>query len=189
MKSTTKRIFALICCTTRSYGAIVRCTKMHNGCSAPSRTPTTSSRSTVVHLLSITHDGTSQTGKMTMSVIAAVAEFERDLLIERTQAGLARARSDGKAFGRPRTLNQLQTLAVQQRLASGTSIASLPKALGTSRQTAMRCSAQMTSYTRGWPRRQQHSMDYGLRPLRVCHCLKGIRACIPKFWPARRELL
>ncbi|WP_413891194.1 recombinase family protein [Candidatus Aalborgicola defluviihabitans] len=132
---------------------------MHNGCSAPSRTPTTSSRSTVVHLLSITHDGTSQTGKMTMSVIAAVAEFERDLLIERTQAGLARARSDGKAFGRPRTLNQLQTLAVQQRLASGTSIASLPKALGTSRQTAMRCSAQMTSYTRGWPRRQQHSMD------------------------------
>jgi putative DNA-invertase from lambdoid prophage Rac len=37
-------------------------------------------------------DLTSSTGRMTMSVINAVAEFERDLLIERTQAGLVRAK-------------------------------------------------------------------------------------------------
>ena len=37
-------------------------------------------------------DLTSAAGKMTMGVIAAVAEFERDLLVERTQAGLARAK-------------------------------------------------------------------------------------------------
>ena len=36
-----------------------------------------------------------------MSVIASVAEFERDLLIERTQAGLSRAKSEGKTLGRP----------------------------------------------------------------------------------------
>ena len=38
---------------------------------------------------------------MTMAVIAAVAEFERDLLIERTQAGLNRAKAEGKRLGRP----------------------------------------------------------------------------------------
>lgn len=46
-------------------------------------------------------DLTSPTGKMTMSVISAVAEFERDLLVERTQASLRRARSEGKKLGRP----------------------------------------------------------------------------------------
>ncbi|SEJ43881.1 putative DNA-invertase from lambdoid prophage Rac [Azotobacter beijerinckii] len=46
-------------------------------------------------------DLTSPAGKMTMGVIAAVAEFERDLLIERTQAGLERAKSQGKTLGRP----------------------------------------------------------------------------------------
>ena len=46
-------------------------------------------------------DLTSPAGKMTMQVLAAVAEFERDLLIERTQAGLERAKKEGKALGRP----------------------------------------------------------------------------------------
>lgn len=43
---------------------------------------------------------TSPAGKLTMSVLSAVAEFERDLLIERTQAGIARARAEGKTLGR-----------------------------------------------------------------------------------------
>jgi putative DNA-invertase from lambdoid prophage Rac len=46
-------------------------------------------------------DLTSAAGKMTMQVLSAVAEFERDLLIERTQAGLRRAKADGKKLGRP----------------------------------------------------------------------------------------
>jgi len=46
-------------------------------------------------------DLTSSAGKLTMSVINAVAQFERDLLIERTQAGLARAKAEGKTLGRP----------------------------------------------------------------------------------------
>jgi putative DNA-invertase from lambdoid prophage Rac len=41
-------------------------------------------------------DLTSAAGKMTMGVINAVAEFERDLLVERTQAGLKRAKAEGK---------------------------------------------------------------------------------------------
>jgi putative DNA-invertase from lambdoid prophage Rac len=46
-----------------------------------------------------------------MQVLAAVAEFERDLLIERTQAGLERAKLEGKKLGRPAALET--TKAVQ----------------------------------------------------------------------------
>ncbi|PLE35361.1 resolvase, partial [Klebsiella pneumoniae] len=49
-------------------------------------------------------DLASSAGKMTMSVINAVAQFERDLLIERTQSGLKRAKSEGKTLGRPARL-------------------------------------------------------------------------------------
>ena len=83
-------------------------------------------------------DLTSAAGKMTMGVIAAVAEFERDLLIERTQAGLARAKTEGKTLGRPPKLNDSQAEVVRQQLTDGKSVASLAKKFGTSRQTVMR---------------------------------------------------
>ena len=83
-------------------------------------------------------DLTSPAGKMTMAVISAVAEFERDLLIERTQAGLARAKSEGKVLGRPRALTDAQEADALQRLASGEAVAAVARALKTSRATVMR---------------------------------------------------
>ncbi len=83
-------------------------------------------------------DLTSPAGKMTMGVIAAVAEFERDLLIERTQAGLSRAKSEGRVLGRPQSLTKVQAVVVRDRIAAGASVASLAKEFGTSRQTVMR---------------------------------------------------
>ncbi|MFM0174127.1 recombinase family protein [Paraburkholderia sediminicola] len=83
-------------------------------------------------------DLTSAAGRMTMQVISAVAEFERDLLIERTQSGLRRAKAEGKVFGRPSALSVEQRDAVLERLASGSSVASLAKEFATSRQTIMR---------------------------------------------------
>ena len=83
-------------------------------------------------------DLASPAGKMTMGVIAAVAEFERDLLIERTQSGLARAKSKGKLLGRPRSLDAIQIDLVEQRLAQGETIAGLAREFGTSRQSIMR---------------------------------------------------
>ena len=61
-------------------------------------------------------DLTSSAGK-TMGVLAAVAEFERDLLIERTNAGLARAKADGKKLGRPEATGT--TILVQRLKAMG----------------------------------------------------------------------
>ena len=83
-------------------------------------------------------DLTSPAGKMTMGVIAAVAEFERDLLIERTQAGLALAKASGKVIGRPQSLDKGQVAMVRQKLSEGHSVAALARELGTSRQTVMR---------------------------------------------------
>ncbi|MDN7433728.1 recombinase family protein [Burkholderia multivorans] len=87
-------------------------------------------------------DLTSPAGKMTMQVINAVAEFERDLLIERTQSGIKRAKDNGtksgKAFGRPSALSPEQQQQVRQRLAEGVPVAQLARDFKTTRQTIMR---------------------------------------------------
>lgn len=83
-------------------------------------------------------DLTSAAGRMTMQVIAAVAEFERDLLIERTQAGLARAKAQGKALGRPQSLSGAEAATARERLAAGEAVAVVARAFNTSRQTIMR---------------------------------------------------
>jgi len=83
-------------------------------------------------------DLASSTGKLTMHVINAVAEFERDLLIERTQAGLNRAKAEGKMLGRPASLNDDQRRDVAQRLKDGAGVSALSRAFKTSRQTIMR---------------------------------------------------
>lgn len=83
-------------------------------------------------------DLTSSAGKLTMGVINAVAQFERDLLIERTQAGLARAKSEGKTLGRPPALSGERQELVRQRLANGESVSAIARDINTSRQTIMR---------------------------------------------------
>lgn len=67
-------------------------------------------------------DLTSSSGKMTMSVIASVAEFERDLLIERTQSGLDRARRSNKRLGRPPALSKQQVKEIAHKRAQGASL-------------------------------------------------------------------
>ena len=83
-------------------------------------------------------DLTSAAGKMTMAVIAAVAEFERDLLVERTQAGLSRAKAQGKKLGRPQSLTDEQQATVRQRRSEGASLGQLAKEYGVSRSAVQR---------------------------------------------------
>lgn len=86
-------------------------------------------------------DLTSPAGKMTMQVISAVAEFERDLLIERTHSGIARAKAAGKRFGRPSALNKEQQLTVIARIDAGVSISAIAREFNTTRQTILRVKA------------------------------------------------
>ncbi|HBU4632570.1 TPA: recombinase family protein [Klebsiella pneumoniae subsp. pneumoniae] len=83
-------------------------------------------------------DLTSPAGKMTMQVISAVAEFERDLLLERTHSGIARAKAAGKRFGRPSALNEEQKITVITRINAGISISAIAREFNTSRQTILR---------------------------------------------------
>jgi len=83
-------------------------------------------------------DLTSSAGKMTMGVINTVAQFERDLLIERTQSGLTRAKSQGKTLGRPKVLSELQTKEALHQLGEGKAIAAIARHFTISRQTIMR---------------------------------------------------
>ncbi|RUC69067.1 recombinase family protein [Pseudomonas aeruginosa] len=80
-------------------------------------------------------DLTSAAGKMTMQVLGAVAEFERDLLIERTQAGLQRAKATGRKLGRPKAASPE---TVQKLKAEGISQSMVAKQLGVSLSTVKR---------------------------------------------------
>ncbi|NOL21011.1 recombinase family protein [Escherichia coli] len=92
-------------------------------------------------------DLTSPAGKITMQVISAVAEFERDLLLERTYSGIARARDAGKRFGRPPVLNEEQTQKVLERIKSGASISAIAREFRTTRQTILRVRAKQQTVT------------------------------------------
>lgn len=83
-------------------------------------------------------DLTSAAGRMTMGVIAAVAEFERDLLIERTQAGLSRAKAAGKTLGRPQALSSAQQEEIRTARSQGASLGVLAAKYGVSRAAIQR---------------------------------------------------
>jgi putative DNA-invertase from lambdoid prophage Rac len=83
-------------------------------------------------------DLTSPAGKMTMGVINAVAQFEHDLIIERTQSGLARARAEGVPLGRPAALDEVQRDEVRKQLRTGVSVSELARRYGVARATIMR---------------------------------------------------
>lgn len=88
-------------------------------------------------------DLASPAGKMTMGVIAAVAEFERDLLIERTQSGLKRAKDEGKKLGRPAVLSLAQQSEVRARRAEGVSLGVLAKSFGVTKAAIQRAQKRL----------------------------------------------
>ena len=63
-------------------------------------------------------DTTTPSGKLTFHVFGALAEFERDVMRERTQAGLLAARKRGKKLGRPRSLSREQVEMARSMMAN-----------------------------------------------------------------------
>jgi len=84
-------------------------------------------------------DTTTPQGRLTFNLFASLAEFERDLIRERTQAGLSAARARGRKGGRPkglppqaeRTAYAAETLYREQRL----SVREIAEELGISKST------------------------------------------------------
>jgi len=77
-------------------------------------------------------------GKFFFTVMAAFAELERDMIHQRTMAGLAAAGAQGRVGGRPSVMDAHKLTAATARLARGESPAQIAKALGVSRATLYR---------------------------------------------------
>ncbi len=84
-------------------------------------------------------DTTTSGGKLVFHIFGALAEFERDIIRERTQAGLQAARARGKRGGRPKVLNQKkQAMAQALYEDKNNSVSDICKTLNISRATLYR---------------------------------------------------
>jgi DNA invertase Pin-like site-specific DNA recombinase len=85
-------------------------------------------------------DTTTPTGKMIFTVLGAVAELERSLIVERVKAGLRNARAKGKKLGRPRVVADGRKIA--ELRADGMSWRAVSNRLGISVRVARRVFTQ-----------------------------------------------
>ncbi|AOY73952.1 recombinase family protein (plasmid) [Arthrobacter sp. TES] len=84
-------------------------------------------------------DTTTASGKLVFGIFAALAEFERELISERTLAGLAAARARGRNGGRPYKMTPAKLrLALASMGKPGTKVGELCAELGITRQTLYR---------------------------------------------------
>ncbi len=88
-------------------------------------------------------DTSTPVGKMTFTVLGAVAELERNLIRERTKAGVAFARSKGKRIGRPKA--NIQSSEINRLRASGMSLRAIGRELSISEATVRRLTASGAS--------------------------------------------
>ena len=77
-------------------------------------------------------------GKFFFTMMAALAELERDIIHERTMAGLQAARTQGRVGGRPKAMDDDKLAAAQARLSRGESPTQIARALGVSVRTVYR---------------------------------------------------
>jgi DNA invertase Pin-like site-specific DNA recombinase len=84
-------------------------------------------------------DTTTPAGKLAFGIFAAIAEFERELIVERTKAGLAAARARGRKGGRPYKMTAAKLrLAMAAMADPETNVGELCRELGVTRQTLYR---------------------------------------------------
>jgi putative DNA-invertase from lambdoid prophage Rac len=82
-------------------------------------------------------DLTSTAGKAVLGILATVAEMERDLLVERTQAGLARAKAEGKQLGRPSKTSEEDKATIRTQLHNGVTVSQVARDFGISRASVI----------------------------------------------------
>ncbi|MGL5215842.1 MAG: recombinase family protein [Aeromonas hydrophila] len=93
-----------------------------------------------IHLNSL-HEGistTGATGRFFLTMIGALGELERNLLVERTRAGLEAAKAQGRVGGRPKSLNEEQRAMARSLITAGHGKTQVAEMMGVSRATLYR---------------------------------------------------
>lgn len=91
-----------------------------------------------VRILSLGIETGTANGRLFLTILMAIAEFERELIRERTRAGIAAARAAGRRIGRPRALTLAQTRHVRALAAQGLSIRDIASVMNVGRATVHR---------------------------------------------------
>lgn len=90
-----------------------------------------------LRILSMSIDTATPTGKLMLTIMGGVAEFEREIMLERQREGIAKAKAEGRYKGRKPTA-RARASEVQKMLAGGSTVAQVVKALGISRASVYR---------------------------------------------------
>jgi DNA invertase Pin-like site-specific DNA recombinase len=104
-----------------------------------------------LRILAMNLDTTTATGKLMLNVIGSVAEFEREIMLERQREGIAKAKAEGKYKGRAPTA-RAKAGEVEELLATGETPTAVAKKLGIGRSSVYRAIAdrklkRQTAYT------------------------------------------
>ena len=96
-------------------------------------------RGVAVHILNMGLADNTPTGKLLITIMLAFAEFERDMIVERTQSGKAIARNNGQRVdGRPKKFNEDKIALAMKLLDEGHSYKQVEKEMGISKSTLIR---------------------------------------------------
>ena len=79
-------------------------------------------------VLNINLDTTTPTGKLMLTMLAGIAQFEREMMLERQAEGIARAKKEGRFKGRPSVIKH-QTARIQEMVNQGVSKAQVAREL------------------------------------------------------------
>jgi DNA invertase Pin-like site-specific DNA recombinase len=87
-------------------------------------------------------DTTTPDGRLFLTMVGGFAEFERSLIVERTRAGLAAAKAEGRVGGRPKAIDDDKAAAIRARRDKGESPRAIAQALGVGKSTVYRLLAE-----------------------------------------------
>jgi DNA invertase Pin-like site-specific DNA recombinase len=90
-----------------------------------------------LRILNISLDTSTATGKLMLSLLGAVAEFEREMMLERQREGIAKAKASGKKFGRPPTA-QVKAGEIASLKRQGLGASEIARRVGVSRASVYR---------------------------------------------------
>jgi DNA invertase Pin-like site-specific DNA recombinase len=96
---------------------------------------TLEAKSVSLKVQSIALDTGTSTGKLMLNVLGSVAQFEREMMLERQKEGIAKAKADGRYNGRPKTYDSAE---VKKLIAEGAKVKEIQKQLGISRASIYR---------------------------------------------------